>query len=98
MGLVGHGAGRPKILTRVVDFFIEVPGRVAVKDRPAEGNVRLRMAVSANRHVPAGHYELKLIASRLTEYGDALLSSPILPARVVLELLHQFTVPVRLDD
>ena len=53
--------------------FVEAVGRVAVEDRPAERHVLGRVAVAANRHVPAGHHELELVAPRLAENRDAVL-------------------------
>ena len=86
----------PEDVARVVGLFVEAAGGVAVEDRPAEGHVLGRVAVAAERHVPAGHHELELAVARLAEDGDALLLA--VAAGVVLQLLVDPLVPVGLDD
>ena len=55
-----------------------------------------RVAVAADRHVPAGHHELELLAARLAEDGDAVLLA--IAAGVIGELLVDPLVPLGADD
>ena len=76
--------------------FVEAVGRVAVEDRAAERDVVGRVAVAADRHVPAGHHELELVAARLAEDGDAVVRA--VAAGVVVQLLVDSLVPFGVDD
>ena len=82
---------RPEHVARVVGFFVETLGRVAVENRPAKSDVLGGVAVAANRHVPTGEDELKIVAAGLAKNGDAVLLAE--SARVVGELLIDLGVP-----
>ena len=96
--LVGQDRLLPEDVAGMMHFLVEAAGGVAVEDRAAEGDVRSGVAVGPQRHVPAGQYELELVAAGLAEDGDALLGAPLLAAGVVLELLDEAGVPVGIDD
>src|SRR5262249_24239282 len=81
-----------------IGLFVEALGGVAVENRAPEGNVRFGVAVGSQRHVPAGHHELKLSVAGLAENRDALIAAPQLAAGVVLELLAALAVPPRIDE
>ena len=85
-----------KTLPGCVGLFVEALGRVAVEDRAAERDVIGAVAVAANRHVPAGHHELELVAARRAENGDAVVRA--VAARVVAQLLVDPLVPLGADD
>ena len=79
-----------------VGLFVEAFGRVAVEDRPAERHVVGRVAVAADRHVPARHHELELVAAGMAEDRDAVVRA--VAARIVAELLIDPGVPLGADD
>src|SRR5439155_5288029 len=82
--LVGQLRLMPEDVAGVVNFFIEAAGSMAVENRAAEGDAFGAVAVGTQRHVPAGHDELELVAAGFAEDGDALVFAPLLAARVVL--------------
>src|SRR5262249_10833605 len=73
-------------------------GLVPVEDRPAEGNVRLSIAIGPQGHVPAGQHKLELLAAGLAEDGNALVRAPLLAAGIILELPEEAGVPFGVDD
>ena len=87
---------RPEDVAGVGRPFVEAVGRVAVEDRAAEGDVVGRVAVAADRHVPAGHHEFELVRARLAEDRDAVVLA--VAAGVVVKLLVDALVPLGVDD
>ncbi len=77
-------------------LFVEALGRMAVEDRAAERHVISRVAIAANRHVPARHDEFKLVGTRVSEDGDTVVRS--VAARIVAKLLVDPRVPLGADD
>ena len=73
----------PKHIAFVLRTFVESIGRVAVEYRPAERHMIGAIAIAADRHVPAGHHELKLIASRRAKDRNAVLYA--IAARIVFQ-------------
>ena len=99
MDKIGHAGLLPEDIAGVADLFAGAAGGMAVEDRAAESDAVLRVAVGAQRHVPAGHDELELVlVAGLAEEGDALLGPPFLASGVVAELLEEAGVPVRIDQ
>jgi hypothetical protein len=48
----------------MIGLFVETLTRMTVEDGSAKGHVIRRIAVTADRHVPARHHEFKLLAPR----------------------------------
>ena len=86
----------PEDVPLVHRSLVKTIGGVAVEDGAAESDVLRRVAVAANGHVPAGHHELKLLASRLAKDGDAVLIAE--PAGVVAQLPIDPLVPLGLVE
>ena len=88
---VGLHGQRPVDVPRMVGLFIETLSGMAVEDGATESDVVGRVAVAADRQMPAGHHKFELPFAGLSEEGDRLLLA--VTTGVVLQLLLQPTVP-----
>ena len=87
---------RPEDVAGMIRLFVESLGRVAVEDRPAEGDV---FAVLPSQRIVMCRPVItnsNFLRARLAEDGDAVLLA--VAARIVLELLVDPRVPLGVDD
>src|SRR5438132_1961638 len=88
----------PENIAGVPGLLRKAAGRMPIEDGAAKSDVCLRVAVGADRHVPAGHDEREFFASWRAKDGDALVHAPRLAAGIVLQLFEEAGVPLRVDD